>query len=165
VVGWNKGILAVEAVIGEPVSASHFPVSRENTGKFSDFGLTIDEAPRLSAGNTIAYDRNSPAAEAGKICRRTGNFEGRNSERAGHFYGALNIRRRLAALCCMPLTSRRPSAQRDVNPVRRTSAASRGTTTGLAEVCFGSKADLVATNANVRFVPAADVGERFADRL
>jgi hypothetical protein len=26
--------LAVEAVIGEPVSASYFPVSRENTGKF-----------------------------------------------------------------------------------------------------------------------------------
>jgi hypothetical protein len=53
-----------------------FPVSRENTGKFFDFGLTIDEAPRLSAGNTIAYDPNSLAAETGKICRRTGNFEG-----------------------------------------------------------------------------------------
>ena len=28
-------ILAVEAVIGEPVSVSEFPVSRENTGKFA----------------------------------------------------------------------------------------------------------------------------------
>jgi hypothetical protein len=27
--------LAVEAVIGEPVSVSEFPVSRENTGKFA----------------------------------------------------------------------------------------------------------------------------------
>ena len=26
--------VAVEAVIGEPVSASYFPVLRENTGKF-----------------------------------------------------------------------------------------------------------------------------------
>ena len=30
----GDGALAVEAVIGELVSASHFPVSRENTGKF-----------------------------------------------------------------------------------------------------------------------------------
>ena len=29
------GSLAVEAVIGEPVSVSEFPVSRENTGKFA----------------------------------------------------------------------------------------------------------------------------------
>jgi hypothetical protein len=27
--------LAVETVIGEPVSVSEFPVSRENTGKFA----------------------------------------------------------------------------------------------------------------------------------
>ena len=29
-----KANLAVEAVIGEPVSISYFPVSREDTGKF-----------------------------------------------------------------------------------------------------------------------------------
>jgi hypothetical protein len=28
-------ILAVEAIIAEPVSVSEFPVSRENTGKFA----------------------------------------------------------------------------------------------------------------------------------
>jgi hypothetical protein len=31
------GKLAVEAVMGEPVSISYFPVSRENTGKFAEF--------------------------------------------------------------------------------------------------------------------------------
>ena len=31
----NCNVLAVEAVIGEPVSVSEFPVSRENTGKFA----------------------------------------------------------------------------------------------------------------------------------
>jgi hypothetical protein len=30
----DRHLLAVEAVIGELVSAPHFPVSRENTGKF-----------------------------------------------------------------------------------------------------------------------------------
>jgi hypothetical protein len=34
-------ILAVEAVIGEPVSARLFPVTRENTGKFAIFGFQI----------------------------------------------------------------------------------------------------------------------------
>jgi hypothetical protein len=47
--------LAVEAVIGEPVSDGVFPVSRENTGKFADFGLEIAKAPRLSEENSIAY--------------------------------------------------------------------------------------------------------------
>jgi hypothetical protein len=68
--------MAVEAVISELVSARLFPVPRENTGKFPDFGLKIAEALRLSAGNTITYEQNSLAAEAGKICSRTGNFEG-----------------------------------------------------------------------------------------
>jgi len=31
----NQYGMAVEAVIGEPVSVSEFPVSRENTGKFA----------------------------------------------------------------------------------------------------------------------------------
>ena len=31
---YSKDLLAVEAVIGEPVSTSVFPVSRENTGNF-----------------------------------------------------------------------------------------------------------------------------------
>jgi hypothetical protein len=45
----------VGAVIGELVSASHFPVSRENTGKFAEFGLEIAKAPLLSEENSIAY--------------------------------------------------------------------------------------------------------------
>jgi hypothetical protein len=47
--------LAEEAVISEPVSARWFPVPRENTGKFADFGLEIAKAPRLSEENSIAY--------------------------------------------------------------------------------------------------------------
>jgi hypothetical protein len=42
----------------------------------------MTEVHGLSAGNTIAYEQNSLAAEAGKICSRTGNFERHNSERA-----------------------------------------------------------------------------------
>jgi hypothetical protein len=49
------GLLAVEAVISEPVSARWFPVPRENTGKFADFGLEIAKAPLLSEENSIAY--------------------------------------------------------------------------------------------------------------
>jgi hypothetical protein len=41
-----------EAVISEPVSACWFPVSRENTGKFADFGLEIAKAPPLSEENS-----------------------------------------------------------------------------------------------------------------
>ena len=74
--------MAEEAVVGEPVSARLFPVIGENTGKFAHLGLKMTEVHRLSAGNTIAYEQNSLAAEAGKICSRTGNFEGHNSERA-----------------------------------------------------------------------------------
>jgi hypothetical protein len=44
-----------EAVISEPVSVRWFPVPRENTGKFADFGLEIAKAPRLSEENSIAY--------------------------------------------------------------------------------------------------------------
>ena len=47
--------LAEEAVISEPVSVHWFPVPRENTGKFADFGLEIAKAPRLSEENSIAY--------------------------------------------------------------------------------------------------------------
>jgi hypothetical protein len=37
----------VEAVISEPLSACGFPVPRENTGKFADFGLEIAKASLL----------------------------------------------------------------------------------------------------------------------
>jgi hypothetical protein len=47
--------MAEEAVIREPVSARWFPVPRENTGKFADFGLEITKPPRLSEENSIAY--------------------------------------------------------------------------------------------------------------
>ena len=72
--------LAEEAVISEPVSARWFPVPRENTGKFADFGLEIAKVPRLSEENSIAYPRNSLVAKAGKICRRSGKPEAGNSE-------------------------------------------------------------------------------------
>ena len=36
---------AVEAVIGEPVSVSHFPVVRENTGKFWRSRLAMAKLP------------------------------------------------------------------------------------------------------------------------
>jgi hypothetical protein len=54
--------LAEEAVISEPVSTRWFPVQRENTGKFADFGLEIAKAPRLSEENSIAYQQNSLVA-------------------------------------------------------------------------------------------------------
>ena len=59
------GLLAVEAVISELVSARLFPVLRENTEKFADFGLEIDKAPRVSEENSIAYQRNSLSVRAG----------------------------------------------------------------------------------------------------
>jgi hypothetical protein len=71
----NQKRMAVEAVIGEPVSASHFPVSRENTGKFADFGLETAKAPLLSEANSIACQRNSLVTKAGKICWRSGNLQ------------------------------------------------------------------------------------------
>ena len=40
--------MAVEAVIGEPVSVSEFPVSRENTGKFCRLRLVRRSSPRIS---------------------------------------------------------------------------------------------------------------------
>ena len=52
----------------EPVSDLLFPVSRENTGKFANFGLEIAKAPRLSEENSIAYQQNSLVSKAGKIC-------------------------------------------------------------------------------------------------
>jgi hypothetical protein len=69
-----------EAVISEPVSARWFPVPRENTGKFADFGLEIAKAPRLSEENSIACQRNSLVTKAGKICARSGNLRRGNSE-------------------------------------------------------------------------------------
>jgi hypothetical protein len=57
-----QGDMAEEAVISEPVSTRWFPVPRENTGKFADFGLEIVKAPRLSAENSIAYQQNSLVA-------------------------------------------------------------------------------------------------------
>jgi hypothetical protein len=44
--------LAVEAVIGEPVSASHFPVSRENTGKFLEFEAGDGDAALTFTSNS-----------------------------------------------------------------------------------------------------------------
>jgi hypothetical protein len=46
--------MAVEAVIGELVSARLFPVTRENTGKLAIFGFEIAKAPQLSEENSIA---------------------------------------------------------------------------------------------------------------
>ncbi len=54
--------LAEEAVISEPVSTRWFPVPRENTGKFADFGLEIAKVPQLSEENSIAYQQNSLVA-------------------------------------------------------------------------------------------------------
>jgi hypothetical protein len=54
--------MAEEAVISEPVSARWFPVPRENTGKFADFGLEIAKVPRLSEENSIPYQQNSLVA-------------------------------------------------------------------------------------------------------
>jgi hypothetical protein len=65
--------LAEEAVISEPVSRCLFPVSRENTGKFTNLRLEIVEARRLSEENSIPYHRNSLVAKAGKIYGRSGN--------------------------------------------------------------------------------------------
>ena len=55
-------VLAEETVISEPVSARWFPVPRENTGKFADFGLEIAKVPRLSEENSIPYQQNSLVA-------------------------------------------------------------------------------------------------------
>jgi hypothetical protein len=73
-------VLAEEAVISELVSARWFPVPRENTGKFTDFGLEIAKAPRLSEEDSIAYQQNSLVAKAGKIRGRSGKPEAGNSE-------------------------------------------------------------------------------------
>ena len=61
--------MAEEAVISEPVSTRWFPVQRENTGKFADFGLEIAKAPRLSEENSIAWgtDKHRPASQRGII--------------------------------------------------------------------------------------------------
>ena len=45
-----------------------------------DFGLESAKAPRLSEENSIAYQVNSLAAKAGKICERSGKPEAVNSE-------------------------------------------------------------------------------------
>ena len=55
---WKRG-LAVEAVIGEPVSARLFPVPREDTGKFADLGFEMTEAPRPS-GKTRSFANGIP---------------------------------------------------------------------------------------------------------
>jgi arylsulfatase A-like enzyme len=48
-------LLAVEAVIGEPFSASYFPVSRENTGKFGRLRPRTAIRPRLCDGNSMTW--------------------------------------------------------------------------------------------------------------
>jgi hypothetical protein len=68
--------MAVEAVISELVSVRPFPVFRENTGKFDDFGLEVAKVPRLSEENSIIYQQNSLAAKAGKNCWLSGNLKG-----------------------------------------------------------------------------------------
>jgi hypothetical protein len=60
-------LMAEEAVISEPVSVRGFPVPRENTGKFADFGLEIAKVPRFSEENSIAYPENSLVAQQGKF--------------------------------------------------------------------------------------------------
>jgi hypothetical protein len=62
-------------IASEPVSARRFPVPREKTGKFADFGLEIAEASRLSEENSSAYQENSLVAKAGKILPEAGNSE------------------------------------------------------------------------------------------
>jgi hypothetical protein len=61
--------MAEEAVISEPVSTRWFPVQRENTGKFADFGLEIAKEPRLSEENSISWgtDKHRPASQHGII--------------------------------------------------------------------------------------------------
>jgi hypothetical protein len=54
--------MAEEAVISEPVSTRWFPVPRENTAKFADFGLEIAKVPQLSEENSIGYQQNSLVA-------------------------------------------------------------------------------------------------------
>jgi hypothetical protein len=56
------------------------PCSRENTGKFADFGLESAKVPRLSEENSIAYQVNFLVAKAGKIYERSGKPEAVNSE-------------------------------------------------------------------------------------
>jgi hypothetical protein len=59
--------VAEEAVISELVSARWFPVPREFTGKFADFGLEIAKAPRLSEENSIATSRIPYSPKQGKF--------------------------------------------------------------------------------------------------
>ena len=57
--------LAVEAVIGEPVSASYFPVLRENTGKFLWFSPPDSETLRLSIVKSVCYGQIPYATDQG----------------------------------------------------------------------------------------------------
>jgi hypothetical protein len=66
--------------MSELVSVRCFPVLRENTGKFADFGLEIAKAPWLSEVNSIAYQQNSLAAKTGKNLRANREPEAHNSE-------------------------------------------------------------------------------------
>ena len=66
-------MLAVEAVIGEPVSISYFPVSRENTGKFAEFRPIDDNNPAPSQWNSMTWQRNSLSGKTGKMSAETAN--------------------------------------------------------------------------------------------
>jgi hypothetical protein len=60
-------VLAVEAVIGEPVSTRLFPVARENTGKFLAFEASHGDIA-LTSGNKIkAFSPNSLRIETGNF--------------------------------------------------------------------------------------------------
>jgi hypothetical protein len=95
--------MAEEAVISEPVSARWFPVPGENTGKFADFGLESAKAPRLSEENSIAYQVNSLAAKAGKICERSGKPEAVNSESESDSLRPFGIEHDTQSCCSMRL--------------------------------------------------------------
>ena len=71
--------MAVEAVIGEPVSVSHFPVVRENTGNFGARGWLWRSCPRISEQIQIVPS-DSLTFGTGNFAERTANSTYRNKE-------------------------------------------------------------------------------------
>ena len=71
--------MAVEAVIGEPVSVSHFPVVRENIGKFWRSKLAMASCPRISEQIQI-IPPDSLTVGTGNFAERTANCTYRNNE-------------------------------------------------------------------------------------
>jgi hypothetical protein len=66
-------ILAVETVVGEPVSASYFPVSREITGKFWRSGSVTGNVGLVRRW-IQGVPANSLRIEQGIVLIRTGNY-------------------------------------------------------------------------------------------